>query len=203
MARPPFIGSTLDELIEKFAIGARAERQWNLISEAALNCEAQSSGVESASDIGQLHNAMMDMFVSSTGIALRAEFEKQFPPRRLGRPGTDRALCLIVVFLVNEEKKLDPTIKHTRALKHVARLLGPDIGLSFIRSAYDRGVATYRNQAQDQLGFQSLVTLWQEFNKFWDEHKKSEKYAKDRAVCRKLRGRKSCYEMDRSIEWAK
>ncbi len=200
MEYPVIGGSTLAEIVERFELGPDDEasriENWRGFAEIALRGEAKRSGAKPTADLGPLHKLGHDALVAIIGECLRLAWESQ-KPRRKRKRGIDIALCLFVVFLVVEERKLYPGASDNRVFTNLTQLLGPGIEPDTIRGAYKRGLRVYSTfyQREDEASILALAHLRETFfDEFWNAHKSSEKYREDRAFCQNSGRRKQWWQ---------
>lgn len=200
MEYPVVSGSTLSEIVDRFELGPDTEETrsawWRTFATGILENERENAGALSFNDLGPLHSFAHDALVAYTGECLRMAWESQTPKRQRKR-GIDITLCLFVMFLVLEEKELSPQASDSRIFTNVSLLLGPGIEPDTIRRAYKRGVRVFSTFVQrgDDAALTGVLGLREAFfEEFWNEHKSSEKYERNRAFCQKPTRRKSWWE---------
>ncbi len=200
MEYPVIAGSTLSDIVDRFELGPDTEETreewWRTFATIILERESEKAGALPANHIGPLHCFGHDALIAYTGECLRIAWESQAPrPKR--KRGIDITLCLFVMFLVLEEKELSPQASDNRIFTNVSLLLGPGIEPDTIRRAYKRGVRVFSTFVQrgDDAALTGVLGLREAFfEEFWNEHKSSEKYERNRAFCQKSTRRKSWWE---------
>jgi hypothetical protein len=175
-------GSVIEALGDFLNLGPSEDERWNELGKAAVQQIATRTGHKSLAEIDPLLGVCSDLLVAGLAREFRRE-AKRFKNQGPGRPATDSMLSASVFFLYLDEKHGTPDASDNALFLRISTLLGPGLSKKSVSRAYKRGLSeissTLQGSVESKLAVLAKKQVWDEF---WERHKASPKYKKDRSL---------------------